>query len=693
MLQSRGAPEISQKSTLDRLVKSLDQSQVDNELQQLLKWSGDEAFATQFLQTYGIHIVLQQIKKNKKATLLVLHSLSRVNDKSLVSVLDLEEDFMDCLDIWMSTVVQILLNHSMDRSKWIQAWLKLLDSQWKKQILTSVLKLLQTREHCLLLSGVLEHYESEYLGIYSGIVARMIDILQDSSPDFFSPLVQSLLSKDRTKAQGLHLLSLVFMANPGVGQFIVEKNNILFEVMETVEFDSKDIKMATLEMLSNACSDTNTRKKIAVDCADFLMQSSRDPSSSAVANLCLIKIMSLNKIVENHILQRKDLAQFFTQMLEQNQQIGLEALSYLSALPKVKQTIHKDKQLFRLLLSFSKTDRPSQYALSVILMHLTSYPPELTEEQKQVKKLNAMAKSEQQQDEETHKQVTERIDDLVTLAMIPVIVFLGKIQSKSIQECICSALLCIATNQKHRGLLVQMGAPKLLLQYTSKLSEQHALLAAQALAKIAITTDPSIAFFGEMALELVRPLMHLLDSEKLLWQFEALMALTNLAGMNDSLRHRILQLEGLTKFENAQFSSHHMVQRAATECLCNMIFSEQVFFKYVSEDEHSRIKIMVALMDSDDFETRRASAGCVAILSSTKQGAMAVAKQKRFNDIVGDLLADENPEILHRAVEIVKNMAQFKMDCRIYLAHLVTLAAHPAPPVSEGAREAISYIE
>ena len=62
--------------------------------------------------------------------------------------------------------------------------------------------------------------------------------------------------------------------------------------------------------------------------------------------------------------------------------------------------------------------------------------------------------------------------------------------------------------------------------------------AAQAIAKIAITTNPEIAFPGERAVEVVRPLVQLLHPNCTgLMNYEALLALTNLASMSDTVRY------------------------------------------------------------------------------------------------------------------------------------------------------------
>lgn len=60
--------------------------------------------------------------------------------------------------------------------------------------------------------------------------------------------------------------------------------------------------------------------------------------------------------------------------------------------------------------------------------------------------------------------------------------------------------------------------------------------ASQALAKLAITNDPAIAFPGQRVVELIKPLVQLTKERHGLLMFEASMALCNLASMTDELR-------------------------------------------------------------------------------------------------------------------------------------------------------------
>jgi hypothetical protein len=78
-------------------------------------------------------------------------------------------------------------------------------------------------------------------------------------------------------------------------------------------------------------------------------------------------------------------------------------------------------------------------------------------------------------------------------------------------------------------------------------------------------------------LEIVRPILQLLKVENTaLENFEALMALTNLAGAGEYVRKRILKEDGFPNIEYYMYEEHKMLRRAATECMCNLVVQEEV---------------------------------------------------------------------------------------------------------------------
>jgi len=78
-------------------------------------------------------------------------------------------------------------------------------------------------------------------------------------------------------------------------------------------------------------------------------------------------------------------------------------------------------------------------------------------------------------------------------------------------------------------------------------------------------------------LEIVRPILKLLKVENTaLENFEALMALTNLASVGENVRKRILKEDGFANIEHYMYEEHQMLRRAATECICNLVTQEEV---------------------------------------------------------------------------------------------------------------------
>ena len=152
-------------------------------------------------------------------------------------------------------------------------------------------------------------------------------------------------------------------------------------------------------------------------------------------------------------------------------------------------------------------------------------------------------------------------------------------------------------------------------------------------------------------------LVHVIGEDGLC-QFEALLALTNLASTGLEVRSRILQASGLKSIESLLFSDTNLVRRAATELLCNMMYEERVFERYVDPEHTQRLKLVVALADVEDFETRRAASGILAILSCTKQGCKAMGVHDRFSQVLKEMVKDSNSEILHRGLECLKNLVK-----------------------------------
>lgn len=61
-----------------------------------------------------------------------------------------------------------------------------------------------------------------------------------------------------------------------------------------------------------------------------------------------------------------------------------------------------------------------------------------------------------------------------------------------------------------------------------------------------------------------------------LQNYEALLALCNIAGESEGHRKRILEDHGYSKIEHYIYEDHQMLRRAAVQCLVNLCLSEKV---------------------------------------------------------------------------------------------------------------------
>ncbi|KAJ2522063.1 SWI5-dependent HO expression protein 4 [Coemansia sp. RSA 2049] len=411
--------------------------------------------------------------------------------------------------------------------------------------------------------------------------------------------------------------------------------------------------------------------------------------------------------------------------LDNNIEKAVEALGFLCLKPAVKEHVaHNEGFLKRLFVVGQKTTSMSlRFSILMLIRNLTMYKPVLTEEQKRMQQLQRLGKKAQgeggsstdgdksgagrtvgddlKQDDEGEDPELDSIESVSKRSVSVckcggVSVLVSTVQPKlrpsdSAKDTVAEIMVALVTTQSLRGLVVQQGGIRALLgiltasapKADSKTSQSNdgyvprALLQkrdkniAFSLAKIAISVPPNLAFQDPR--EIVLLLLSLLheDSEPqaLLMKFESLLALTNLASMEpgssyDVRDYMAISLNGVSSIEMLMLSDHPLVRRAATELLCNLVYSPKVFERYVanaekyvpeepapgellpsdivelpsdSEDnardgDHPgnsdsdgdsyrshRLHLLVALSDVDDAATRSAAAGALAILSNDPQ--------------------------------------------------------------------------
>ncbi|KAG0268706.1 hypothetical protein DFQ27_005946 [Actinomortierella ambigua] len=503
--------------------------------------------------------------------------------------------------------------------------------------------------------------------------------------------------KIKIRAAGFQSLSTITQADLKIGCAMLNKEGLLAEIMDCIELEPEQIQVILAETLSAACADAKTRSTIGLHCSDFLKSivhqgSTKNQHLKGAAAVALTKI-SLAEAQQDPSVgtaglgggaaagggaagatglggagNEEELARLFSKLLKDDkndstegvQLNAVEGLAYASIQPKVKEMIATDKLLMLSLFRLAEQTKssPLKYGLITIFNNITAFKKRLSAEQEQMQKLKKMAgampqqgsggtkKSLLEEDDsenplEAEAAVTKRNVALAKLGMMPAIHALVQQGSETIRQAVAQTIRNLVTPQETRGLLVQQGVVRILIPLSQKSNVEATKSAAtQALAKISITLDPRLTFKNQRLVELVKPFIWLLDSTDQLCQFESLMALTNLGSTGDvAVLSLIVTENGIEKMENLQFSEHALVRRAATEALCNMIFFEPVFEAYSDPKRaKNKIHLLLALCDVEDFMTKRAASGALAVLSTSEAVCEMILAQERGLEILQGLI-------------------------------------------------------
>ncbi|KAL0968421.1 hypothetical protein UPYG_G00266650 [Umbra pygmaea] len=383
---------------------------------------------------------------------------------------------------------------------------------------------------------------------------------------------------------------------------------------------------------------------------------------------------------------------------------AIEGLAYLTFDADVKEDLVEDKNALQAMFELAKSeDKTVLFAVGSTLVNCTnSYDVEKPDPQ-----MVELAKYAKQHVPEEHPKdapsfVQKRLTKLLEAGVVSALVCMVKQESpaltESCRECIARVFLALVEKQEDRGTVVAHGGGKALLPLVSDSTDVGKTKAAQALAKITITSNPEIAFPGERIYEVVRPLVSLLSLDcSLLQNFEALMALTNLAGISERLRQKIIKEKAVPKVEGYMFEEHDLVRAAATECMCNLVLSSEVQQLYVATG-NDRLKLLVLYSGEEDERLRRAAAGTLAMLTAEQPELCAriPGTTTHWLEILQALLLSDNMELRHRGVVVTLNMMQANkslaeklMETEVFEILSVLAKATEPSPVSTAAQHCL----
>lgn len=337
---------------------------------------------------------------------------------------------------------------------------------------------------------------------------------------------------------------------------------------------------------------------------------------------------------------------------------ALEGLYYLVKLPALRDVLCDDRELLetlvRLLLAKETgVGVPARSSLAFVIVSIFSlaagYAPPRTEEQRRVEALRRSAARGAGEAAVAPADAARRARALVDAGAVPPLVALAlrarAPADRELRRVLSALLLALVTEQdtRLRGRLLQLGVGRAVLALCADAYAAAAERAAgadlaplQALAKLGISTDPTLLFRQDGAAEQgVRYLaaLYFAPEASLLQLFEATMAFTNLASVGAELAGAVARAAPAAPGSEHADIAHSlvsyfllhdepMVRRALVELLCNLVQDERVFAEWSGDAEDAQRG--GGLVEGDEYsEPPDAEAsGAVALRLHTARGRL-----------------------------------------------------------------------
>ena len=555
----------------------------------------------------------------------------------------------------------------------------------------------------------------------------------------FQPLIASNLSQSGEDAllAALTFHCALFQVDwKSASQIFTEDGFV--DLLTTLEIaTSSPVSLALARLYAQASSHKTCRQLFSEESITWLQTKSSqttDDTLRAVAILAVVKLahgssgntagIPVGTATTTSVLARDDVARaaqlrdmiMTSKVIDACRSEAVEGLVYLSVDPSVKKNLANNTFLKRLFSFVPKRKAAADatnnstliYGVLMVISNLCSYKPQLSQEQQQIAKLRRMAESgkeasrqgaEEQSDPlESEREVQERRRSAINCGALDVLATASGLDSQGIRSSVGQILLSFAENKENRGEILRGGGSKTLTRIIQSASSspdslpQEVLPAIQALAKLAITAPP-IQVFGPNegnVLDAIRPFSQMLlhPSASMLQQFEAVMALTNLASHGSTFASRVANVPHvLSKVELLMLEDHKLMRRAATELICNLIAgSEHVFERYAGANDEtarsgsrdgsskSKMHVLIAMSDVEDPPTRLAASGALAMLTSVQTACEAIfdlqtERHRAFlvlaqlvdpsvNAGDDDAIEDDSndPGLVHRGVICIRNL-------------------------------------
>lgn len=530
--------------------------------------------------------------------------------------------------------------------------------------------------------------------------------LFELSPDTAKELISKFVTQRAEKGDADNLI-VAFSAATAIFPIAVEAAAALFltegfvsTLVPVVEKKkSRQLIQVTLELISAACVDKKCREAINRHCRDWLdmIADSPDQGRANLAALILVKLgdeeapSSDNpQVVTPAKVDQSDLIANFKSMVINSdagsKQDSVEGLAYASLQARFREDLSHDSRFLQRLIEIMGDPSTSGNIIFgglTILANITAFLPIQSDEEKRMAQLKAYAnvqKPAAPDDLLDNEHAMARCTRVLQAGAVPMLAQVCKKGTPNMLSQSSQILLNLTNDKKGRGLMTQQGAVKLLVVIWEHMASTAASsktgtstfpptaqpVTAQALSRLLISVDPRLIFNSTLpSTSAIRPLQsQLTRTESSIWQlhaFEALLALTNLASMDQATQHHIIRSAFDTIVDDLLLSNNTLLRRAATELVCNLMGSPHCLEKFADGSPRAkhRLHLLLAMTDVDDTPTRSAAGGALATLLSCGDITVApfLQQEKGVEFLIG-LCQDENEELQHRGVVCLQSVGE-----------------------------------
>uniref|UniRef100_A0A0K0D7Q7 UNC45-central domain-containing protein n=1 Tax=Angiostrongylus cantonensis TaxID=6313 RepID=A0A0K0D7Q7_ANGCA len=261
---------------------------------------------------------------------------------------------------------------------------------------------------------------------------------------------------------------------------------------------------------------------------------------------------------------------------------------------------------------------------------------------------------------DTDDYVAKRVGCLVEEGAVAACVAISKTESHKALELIARAMLAFSEIEDLRGRIISEGGTKLCLRLTKEATSEGKIKAAHALAKLGAKANPEIAFPGQRAYEVVKPLCQLLHPDiEGRSNYDALVTLTNLASMSDSVRRRIIKERAVPSIEEFWFMTDHPhLRAAAAELLLNLLFLDE-FFNDTIKKGTDKLKLWVLYSAEEDVRLARCANAAFAILTQDVNACRRIFEEiTSWPKILKEISMHEDAEAQERGLMAIANIME-----------------------------------